>query len=171
MQARECEFRLASGRKCRAAANRNQPFCRHHAPAPPPPRIPKSERYSSLARWRQLGSDIPSMPLEVIPYTVWDLLQCLVDRGPNSTGTISDLTVGRFLRALVNRFGDVPFPNPELAVPENPAPSPAAPVPGPAAPLAALSPEISALLESLALPPLPGLQPVPSRAPVSQSRV
>jgi hypothetical protein len=168
VQARECEFRLASGRKCRAVANRNQPFCRHHAPAPAgprPPRIPKEERYSSLARWRYLGAQLQTIPADQIAYTVWDLLQCLVDRGPNSTGHISDLTAGRFLRALLNRLGDVPFPNPELApVPANPPALTSAPGSAPqpllsASQLASFSPEMRALVEALDLPSLELPQP------------
>jgi hypothetical protein len=186
MQARECEFRLASGRKCRAAANRNQPFCRHHAPVPAvpgPPPIPKEELYSDLRRWRRLGSQLHSMPVGEVPHAIWDILQCLVDRGPNSTGHISDLTAGRFLRTLLTRLGDVPFADPDFALASvnqaTPSPYPGlwpeaatqpparavAPVPG-------SSPQdLNALFAALGLPrfqaPVP--QPTSSRMPVNQS--
>ena len=115
---RECSFILSSGRKCRCAATRNQPVCRHHAPkpiVPTPPRPAKSECYSDLIRWRQLGCNLPWLDPASLASEVYDLLQCLIDRGENSTGHISDLTAGRFLRVLLNRIGDVPFPSPESA--------------------------------------------------------
>jgi hypothetical protein len=180
MQARECEFRLASGRKCRAAASRNQPFCRHHAPAAavPAPRIPQSERYSSLIRWRRLGSQLSTMPLDEIPREIWDILQCLIDRGLNSTGSISDLAAGRFLRALLNRLGDVPFPDPDLALATQslaapasyPGPSAAAPAVSAPQPDASSTEAFSALFAALGVPQ-PGVPyPQPSRMPVSQLR-
>jgi hypothetical protein len=182
MQARECTFRLASGRKCHAAANRNQPFCRHHAPAqavPAPPRIPRSERYSNLIRWRSLGSRLSTMPVDEIPQEIWALLQCLIDRGPNSTGRISDLTAGRFLRALLNRLGDVPFSDPDIALASEPLDTPAHfPGAGPAAPAfaaphgnASSAKELSALFAALGVPQLGVPYPQPSRTPVNQSRV
>jgi len=118
MQAPECTFILRNGSKCRAAANRNQNLCRHHAPkpaVPPPPPIPKNELYSNLARWRRLGLELKSMPEDEIPLAVWQILQCLIDRGPDVPESISDLTAGRFLRALLNRLGNVPFPDPEFS--------------------------------------------------------
>jgi hypothetical protein len=169
---RECQFRLASGRKCRAAANRHQPFCRHHGgkPAGPPP-LPKHLRYSDLSRWRQLGAELQSKPAADIPSAVFSILQCLVDRGPDSTGSISNLTAGRFLRVLLTRLGNVPFPDPDLA-PSAPAPPQATP-PGPsswnpeAGPGAARIAEINALLAGFGLPPWQGPWP-PSPAPLHQ---
>jgi hypothetical protein len=184
LQARECVFRLASGRKCRAAANRHQPFCRHHAPkpaVPAPPSIPKSERYSNLSRWRRIGIRLDSIPVEEIPREIWDILQCLVDRGPDSTGRISNLTAGRFLRALLNRLGDVPFPDPDLAL-ESEDPTAPAPCPGTSSAAPGLSappsPRTSAkdyrgLFAALGLPPQQAawLQTRPqSHTSVNQSR-
>lgn len=127
MQAPECTFILSTGKKCRAAANRCQPFCRHHAPkpaVPPPPPIPKHELYSNLARWRRLGLELKlkSMPESQMPIHIWNILQCLIDRGPDIPESISDLTAGRLLRAMLNRLGKVPFPDPEFAA----APAPPA---------------------------------------------
>jgi hypothetical protein len=190
VQARECEFRLATGRKCRAAANRNQPFCRHHAPSsavPAEPPIPKEERYSDLRRWRRLGAQLHSMPADEIPNAVFEILQCLVDRGLDSTGHISDLTAGRFLRALLNRLGDVPFPDPDLAFVSESSAAPAS-WPGPCSVAIPQTPGFSApqppqstkdynaLLAALGLPPLQAPYPQsrpqfhPSHAPMNQSR-
>ncbi|MGB6133299.1 MAG: hypothetical protein WBG54_16085 [Acidobacteriaceae bacterium] len=151
MMAPECSFILPNRKKCRCAALRHQTLCRHHAPRPAnpgPPPIPKSELYSDLRRWRELGRRLQWMSLEEIPNTIWEILQCLVDRGPDaSTGSISDLTAGRFLRALLNRLGDVPFPDPELVSesPSEPAPT-----------------DYNALFAVLGVPP--------PHAPVPQSR-
>ncbi|MFY9745104.1 MAG: hypothetical protein WA891_15475 [Acidobacteriaceae bacterium] len=112
----ECTFILPNGKKCRAAANHNLTLCRHHAPKPAvlgSPR-PKSQIYSRLARWRELGRNLPWLPLDEIPTNIHNILDSLIDRGPGlNSGEISDLTAGRFLRALLNRLGDVPFPHPD----------------------------------------------------------
>jgi hypothetical protein len=157
--ARECSFLLPGGRKCRCAATRNQPLCRHHAPKPNPgpPPIPKSERYSDLIRWRRLSRNLPWMPAAQIPREIYTILQCLIDRGPESTGRISDLTAGRFLRALLTRLGDVPFPDPDF---ESTTLPPAAPAASPA--------QLNAMLAALApLGTLPS--PHPAAARVHQS--
>ena len=173
---RECAFILPGGRKCRCAATRNQSVCRHHAPkpaVPAPPPLPKSERYSNLIRWRRVGSSLAWMDPTEMTLTVYDILDCLIDRGPNSNSHISDLTAGRFLRVLLNRLGQVPFPNPEFASPgpalqHDPKPAPNLPVPDlddQAALLAAfakqglISPEL-----------LRGMSSPPSHAPLNQSR-
>ena len=121
---RECSFILPGGRKCRCVANRNQALCRHHAPKPAvlgPPPPPKNERYSNLIRWRRFARGLPWMEPSQLACSVYDILDCLIDRGSDSTGHISDLSAGRFLRVLLNRLGEVPFPNPEFA---EPAPAP-----------------------------------------------
>ena len=154
---RECSFVLPGGRKCRCAATRHLAVCRHHAPKPAvagPPPLPKRERYSNLIRWRELARNLPWMPAAEIPQTIYDILQCLVDRGRNSTGRISDLAAGRYLRALLNRLGDVPFADPDFA---------GQPLPAPAQSPSATDPrEISALLAAL------GMAASPS--PLHQSR-
>lgn len=131
MQARECRFHLPAGRKCRAAATRNQPFCRHHGPKaarPGPPPLPKSERYSRLAHWSWLGRSLPWLDPSEIPGEVWMILSSLLEDG---TGGISDRVAGRLLRALLRRHGSVPFPVPAAAAAPEPAPEPS---PEPAAP-------------------------------------
>ncbi len=143
---RECSFILPSSRKCRCAATRNLAVCRHHAPKPavPGPRpIPKRERYSNLIRWRELGSNLQWMPVTEIPHAIFDILESLIDRGPNSSGPISDLTAGRYLRVLLNRLGDVPFTDPDFAAQPAVAPAPA-PVLDPR--------ELEALLAALGAP-------------------
>jgi hypothetical protein len=143
----ECTFILPNGMKCRCAATRNQTLCRHHGPAlAGSPPVSKSDRYSDLRRWRQLGRELPLMPADDIPFTIYGILQCLVDRGPDSAGSISDLTTGRFLRALLNRLGDVPFPYPGSPSSSEPASEPEAPPAG--------QPDLGALLAALGLPPL-----------------
>jgi len=173
----ECSFILSNGKKCRCAATRNQTLCRHHAPKPAvagPPPMPKRDRYSRLMRWREVGANLQWMPAAEIPRTLYEILQCLIDRGPDSTGQISDLTAGRFLRVLLNRLGDVPFPDPEFtpAFPPQfaPASSPAS-FPGAPGVSPAGSPpdmrELNALLAALGGP----ASPVPmnqSRARVNQ---
>ncbi len=155
---RECSFILPNGNKCHCAATRNLDVCRHHAPKPAvpgPPPIPRRERYSDLIRWRTLGSRLPWMPKTQIPSAVYEILQCLVDRGENSSGRISDLTAGRYLRALLNRLGDVPFPDPDFAAEATPSASPAS--------VGSLDPkELEALLAALVAPAL--------NTPVNQSR-
>ncbi|MGC2637713.1 MAG: hypothetical protein WA294_11085 [Acidobacteriaceae bacterium] len=163
----ECTFILPNGRKCRCAAIRNQTLCRHHGPAAAgPPPTPKSELYSDLRRWRQLGRELPFMPADEIPSAIYGILQCLVDRGPDSAGSISDLAAGRFLRALLNRLGDVPFPYPDSPSSSAPASEPDAP------PTSAGQPDLSAMLAALGLPslslPSPGLPPRNSPPPSSR---
>lgn len=161
----ECTFILPNGRKCRCAATRNQTLCRHHRPQPAvagPPPIPKSELYSNLRRWRQLGRELLFMPADEIPSAIYGILECLVDRGPDSTGSISDLAAGRFLRALLNRLGDVPFPcpgSPSSSAPAIALAPPATPAGHPA--------ELEALLAGL--PPAPSRRS-PSRPHRPQSR-
>jgi len=168
---RECSFILPSGRKCRCAANRHQTVCRHHAPkpaVPAPPPLPKSERYSDLIRWRRLGRSLRWIDPTEMAYTVYDILECLIDRGPSSTGHISDLTAGRFLRTLLNRLGEVPFPNPDFA------PAIPASAPGPrSAPLMGAQ-SADAVLAALqqGIPPelLRAMPSPPSHATLNQSR-
>lgn len=149
----QCSFILPTGRKCRCAATRNQTLCRHHAPKPAvpgPPPLPKRERYSRIQRWRELGRNLPWMPLDEIPYAVHNILDCLVYRQPDqSPGEISDLAAGRYLRALLSRLGHVPFPHPDDAQ------QPAAFAP-PSSFVPPLAPDLQAALAAL---PGPGHKP------------
>ncbi|HEX4005286.1 MAG TPA: hypothetical protein VHX60_03865 [Acidobacteriaceae bacterium] len=156
---RECSSILPNGRKCRCAATRNRAVCRHHGPppVPGPPPTPHRDRYSDLIRWRTLSRNLPWMPLDEIPHAIHQILQCLVDRGPDSPGKISDLTAGRYLRVLLTRLGGVPFADPDLALEPPPPRGAPAPVPAPADP-SDLN-ELNALLAALAQHAQPGPQP------------
>lgn len=168
---RECSFILSNRRKCRCAATRNQALCRHHAPKPAvpgPPPIPKSERYSDLIRWRRLGSNLQWMPVSEIPHAIYEILECLVDRGEDSTGRVSDLTAGRFLRALLTRLGHVPFPDPDLALPTGPALAYGPPMAPTAYPAAPIDPEDYAALMAGLAPHLVARTP-PTQQPAAPS--
>jgi hypothetical protein len=119
----ECTFILLNGRNCRCPATRNQLFCHHHAPKPAvpgPPPIPKNRLYSTLARWRALGQNLQWLDSRELPLAVYEILDCLIGKGNDR---ISDLSAGRYLRALLHRIGEVPFPLPDV---EQPAPQPTA---------------------------------------------
>jgi hypothetical protein len=151
----ECSFILPNGKKCRCAATRKQTLCRHHAPKPAvagPPPVPKWEIYSNLSRWRRLRAEIPWMPPAEIPARIYEILHCLIDRGDASPGHISDLTAGRLIRALLNRLGDVPFPDPELAPPSTPVSSPRAAGANPLATSSSEMRELKAMLAALGMP-------------------
>lgn len=122
MPALECRHVLATGQKCRGAALRNQTLCRHHAPksaAPGPPPLSKRARFSPLARWRSLGQRAPWLSPADIPGEVLDILYCLLST--DETDSISDLSAGRYLRALLRRLGRIPFalPDPDSGLAED----------------------------------------------------
>jgi hypothetical protein len=107
----ECTFVRRNGRKCRAAANRNQAFCRHHAPKPAsdgPPPIAKRNIYTNLAKWRALGRDLRWLDPAESPLSVYEILNSLAGADPDNH--LSDLIAGRYLRALLTKIGEVPFP-------------------------------------------------------------
>jgi hypothetical protein len=112
MQARECHFRLPNGRKCRAAATRNQPFCRHHRPKPAvagPPPLRKRDLYCRLGHWAHVSRNIPWFDPAEIPDEIYGILYSLLQ---DDVGGISDREAGRLLRGLLRRVGQVPFPLP-----------------------------------------------------------
>jgi len=115
----QCTFILSNGKKCRCAATRNLKFCRHHAPKPPGPPIPKDERLTRVRRWGSLHRALPRLAPADIPIEAYDIFEALLRDGP--TG-ISDREAGRLLRALFRRLGSIPFPYPELS---HPSPMPA----------------------------------------------
>ena len=124
MQVRECAFRLPTGKQCRCAATRNQPFCRHHGPKPAvagPPPISPDQMYSRLRCWRQMGREIPWLDPSEIPGAIDNIHYALLNDG------ISDLAAGRFLRALIKRLGYIPTHLPEDVQKDTPgfAPHPA----------------------------------------------
>ncbi|MFY9746362.1 MAG: hypothetical protein WA891_20855 [Acidobacteriaceae bacterium] len=130
---RECSHILPTGRKCRAAATRNQPLCRHHAPKPAvagPPPLPKRDRYSRIARWTNLSRNLPWLAAAEIPSEIFTILYSLLQ------DDISDREAGRLLRGLLLRLGSVPFPIPD---PDAAAPQPEQPRLPPSTPSAPFS--------------------------------
>jgi len=118
----ECCFTLPNGCKCRCAATRNQPFCRHHMPHSAGPSISRRDRYSRIARWSQLSRGLAWLDPEEIPMEIYSILLSLLEDGPRG---ISDREAGRLLRGLLRRLGSVPFALPD------PEPSPASAPAGP----------------------------------------
>lgn len=161
----ECQFILPTGHKCRCAATRNQPFCRHHGPKPPGlPPLSRRQRYSRLARWALLGREIPQLELTQIPFEAYDILLSLLEDG--SAG-ISDRGAGRLLRGLLRRFGSVPF-SPPVYKPDAATPQPA-PASGarsatpPALDSKQLDPRLLDALLSVFDPPSSASQPVTAK--------
>ncbi len=143
----ECRFILPTGRKCRCAANRNQPFCRHHTPPSGRPPVPRRERYSRIARWSRLSRGLPWLDPTEIPGEIYCILLSLLEEGPRG---ISDRGAGRLIRGLLRRLGCVPF-----ALPDEepfPAPPPKAAPPAPPTGLAAFDPRLLDALLSLRAP-------------------
>jgi hypothetical protein len=167
----ECTFVRRNGRKCRAAANRNQAFCRHHAPKPAldgPPPIAKRNIYTNLARWRALGCNLRWLDPAEIPFNVYEILSSLTGADPRDH--ISDLIAGRYLRALLTKLGEVPFPQPGFepsAAPTPAAPPPALPPraqPQPATPPTGPAPSLSpAVLEAIDIVRNSGLKFTPAQ--------
>jgi len=123
MRARECSHLLANGHRCRCAAIRNQPWCRHHAPqgaAAPPPPLRARDRFSRLARWSGAVHRMPLLGPAEIPIQIYGILMSLLEDGD---GGISDRQAGRLLRGYLRRLGKVPFPVPG----RRPAPGASAP--------------------------------------------
>jgi len=115
----ECAFTLPSGKKCRCMATRNHAFCRHHG-APPsgrPRRHP--DAWSRRACWRDLGRSAATMHKQDAVLDTLEVLQALREN------SIADRTAGRLLRALLQRWDEVPLmPTPESGwVPRQPSPA------------------------------------------------
>ncbi len=140
MRARECSHLLRTGHRCRCAALRNQPWCRHHAPkkapAGPPP-LRARDRYSRLSHWSDVGRTLAWIDPAEIPGEAYSILCALLEDG---VGGISDRQAGRLLRGLLRRIGQVPFlpPGPPSVptAPSQPAENQPAPIhlPNPATP-------------------------------------
>lgn len=137
---RECSYILPNHHKCHSFAVRGKTRCFHHIdPAERPPARPPRDPYSRITRWRELGRNIHTLPVEEIPYNVFIILGGLIAEGPNG---ISDREAGRLLRILLRRTGAIPHLPPAgyrifdtFDAPSNsPAPS-APPAPAAAAPV------------------------------------
>ena len=138
----ECTHVLRNGQKCRAAATRNQVFCRHHGPrldGPPSPR--RRHLNPAHAKWRALGRNLRWLAPREIPFAIHHILDSMLlprrDR-------LSDLVAGRYLRLLLLRQGSVPFPAPGIGGPQPPAP------PSPATG-SCFSPEVRAAMDAACL--------------------
>jgi hypothetical protein len=145
----ECTFVRRNGRKCRAAANRNQAFCRHHAPKPAadgPPPIAKRNIYTNLARWRAFGRDLRWIDPAEIPFNVYEILNALT--GANPDDHLSDIIAGRYLRALLTKIGEVPFPQPRFEPSAAPPPAQPQPATPPSVSVPSLPP---AILEAISI--------------------
>lgn len=117
----ECTFLLSTGKKCRAAATRGRPFCRHHDPAakaaPAGLRIPKHNLFSRHRRWMVINRDFPHTHPADLPGDVFEILHALLADGEDG---ISDREAGRLLRGMLRRLGAVPFALPEPTLPNMP---------------------------------------------------
>ena len=163
----ECTFILPNGQKCRGNAIRNSELCRHHRPQPAGRPAPaKRALYSRLAKWRSLGRELAWLEPAEIPLAIYEILDSLTDRDP--WDRLSNEVAGRYLRALLSRLGEVPFPFPQPADPDShrsPAPLRMPSVPrGPASAQAAGSGSPSGL-RLAALPPSPPSPPSPRAVP------
>src|SRR5580698_1073763 len=96
----ECRHVFSNGKRCRCAATPAHVFCRQHAPQP---RVP-------TLRSRAL----PTLDRAEIPPAILYLLSTLLEQD-----RISDRNAGALLRALLRRFGSVPF-----TLADDPAPEP-----------------------------------------------
>lgn len=117
----ECTFLLSTGKKCRAAASRGRPFCRHHDPAakaaPAGLRIPKHNLFSRHRRWMVINRDFPHTHPADLPGDIFEILRALLADGEDG---ISDREAGRLLRGMLRRLGAVPFALPEPTLPNMP---------------------------------------------------
>ena len=110
----ECRFIFPNGKRCRCRATTSHVFCRHHAPQPRVPTL--RNRDTPFRTWLDLRRALATLDRAEIPPAILFLLSALLEDGPRG---ISDHHAGLLLRALVRRFGSVPF-----TLPDDPAPEP-----------------------------------------------
>jgi hypothetical protein len=110
----ECRFIYPTGQHCRCRATTSHVFCRQHAPQPRVPTL--RNRATPFRHWLDLRRALPTLDRAEIPPAVLFVLSALLEAGP---GAISDRHAGILLRALLLRFGSVPF-----ALADDPAPEP-----------------------------------------------
>lgn len=170
----ECTVRLANGLKCRGAAKRGQPFCRHHDPASavPPAQRPLTEhdRFSRHRHWIGINRNLPWFDPADIPMEILQILEALLETGIQG---ISDREAGRLLRGLLRRIGHVPLQLQDSDLPASEVPGrelPTPPLPSPASasgatPTPALdeleqtNALIASILRAATQPDLPHMQP------------
>jgi hypothetical protein len=165
----ECRFTYPNGQHCRCRATTSHVFCRQHAPQPRVPTL--RNRATPFRRWLDLRRALPTLDRSEIPEGIL-LLSCLLHDGP---GSISDRNAGILLRALLRRFGSVPF-----GLPGDPAPEPDS-----AFALSQSIDRLAAMIHrqraclltedidpSIPVPPtLRGLIPTPSRTPAESAAI
>lgn len=110
----ECRHIFSDGKRCRCAAVPTHVFCRHHAPQPRPRTL--RPRGAGLLSWRDIRIHLATLSRDEVPSAILTLLSALLEDGSRSP---SDRNAGALLRALVRRFGSVPF-----SLPTDPAPEP-----------------------------------------------
>ncbi len=110
----ECRHIFPNGKRCRCLAVKTHVFCLHHAPQPRPRTL--RPRGAGLGSWRDIQIHLATLARDEVPPAILTLLSALLEDGPRSP---SDRNTGALLRALVRRFGSVPF-----SLPTDPAPEP-----------------------------------------------
>jgi hypothetical protein len=110
----ECRFVYPNGQHCRCRATTSQVFCRQHAPQPRVPTL--RNRAVPFRNWLDLRRALPTLDRAEIPPAILYLLSALLEDDPRP---ISDRSAGMLFRALLQRFGSVPF-----ALPGDPAREP-----------------------------------------------
>ncbi len=109
----ECRHIFSNGQRCRCRATDRHVFCRQHAPQP---RVPTLRNCAiPFRRWIDLRRALPTLDRAEIPPAILFVLDTLLQEGPRG---ISDRSAGALLRALLRRFGQVPFTLPDDPVPE-----------------------------------------------------
>ncbi len=110
----ECRFTYPNGKRCRCRATAGHVFCRQHAPQPPVPTL--RNRATPFRTWQAVRRHLATLDRAEIPPSILLVLNALLKEGPSG---ISDRGAGELLRALVRRFGGVPF-----TLPDDPEPEP-----------------------------------------------
>jgi|HubBroStandDraft_4_1064222.scaffolds.fasta_scaffold30941_1 hypothetical protein len=108
----ECRHVFSNGKRCRCAATPAHVFCRQHAPQPRVPTL--RNRATPFRNWLDLRRALPTLDRAEIPPAILYLLSTLLEQD-----RISDRNAGALLRALLRRFGSVPF-----TLADDPAPEP-----------------------------------------------
>jgi hypothetical protein len=100
----ECRFIYPNGQHCRCRATTSHVYCRQHAPQPRVPTL--RNRATPFRRWIDVRRALPTLDRSEIRPAVLFILSALLEEGPRP---ISDRRAGEILRALLRRFGSVPF--------------------------------------------------------------
>jgi hypothetical protein len=100
----ECRFIYPNGQHCRCRATTGHVYCRQHAPQPRVPTL--RNRATPFRRWIEVRRALPTLDRSEIRPAVLFVLSALLEENPRP---ISDRRAGELLRALLRRFGSVPF--------------------------------------------------------------